>query len=115
MSIVDITHAERADWQRRAANELAAILSAHHDLPIIGWTLASVGSSLVGQVNGPAPTSQRRRVFDAWRMALRLGAACEVVFRDGTVVLKASAHRDRVRVMLAASLPPEDETGEATA
>jgi hypothetical protein len=55
----EITHGQRAGWQRRAAGELAAILDAHRDLPIIAWTLASAGSSVVGHVTGPAPASIR--------------------------------------------------------
>lgn len=115
MNTIITTHAERAGWQRRAAAELVAVLDSHRELPVIGWMLASAGSGLVGQISGPAPSNQRRDVFDAWRMALRLGAPCEVVFRDGTVVLKASAQRNRVRVTLTATLPSEDEAGEVTA
>jgi hypothetical protein len=104
-----ITDAERSGWQRRAARELGIILNTHIDLPIIAWTLASAGSGLVGLVSGPARASQRREAFDAWRTALRLGSPCEVVFHDGTVVVKASAHRNQVRVTLTTTLPPDHE------
>lgn len=111
MTPFEITHGQRAGWQRRAAGELAAILDAHRDLPIITWTLASAGSSVVGQVSGPAPADQLRGVFDAWRVALMLSTHREVTVGDGTVFLRATTDRNRVRVTLSATLMP-DEDGE---
>ena len=88
MTLFEITQAERAGWQRRAACELAAILDAHPDLPVIAWTVASAGSILVGHVSGPASADQLRRTFDMWREMLLHTPAEEVRFSDGTVVVK---------------------------
>ena len=110
MTLFEITQAERAGWQRRAARELAAILDAHPDLPVIAWTVASAGSILVGHVSGPAPADQLRRTFDMWWEMLGHTPAEEVRFRDGTVVVKATSQRNRVRVTVTATLPsPREE------
>ena len=109
MTLFEITHGERAGWQRRAARELAAILDAHRDLPIIAWTLASAGSSVVGHVSGPASAGQLRGVFDAWRVALMLSQHREVTVDGGTIFLKATIHRNRVRVTLSATLMPNED------
>ena len=37
-----------------AARELTAILDAHRDLPIIGWTIGTAGARLVGNVSALA-------------------------------------------------------------
>lgn len=101
MTGLEITHGQRAGWQRRAAAELAAILDAHRDLPIIGWSLAAAGSSLVGHISG---TTQARATFDAWRAALMLNAHNQVICGDGTALLSAAAERNRVRVRLSATV-----------
>jgi hypothetical protein len=106
-----ITRGERAAWQRRATRELAAILNAHPDLPIIAWTVGSAGSFVVGHVNGLAPAWQVRQVFDAWRTALTLTEHPESV-GAGATHLRAAAHRDRVHVRLTATvLDEEDRVG----
>jgi len=66
VTLFEITHGERAGWQRWAAAELASILQAHQDLPVIAWTVGPAGSVLIGQVNGLAPAAQVREVFTAW-------------------------------------------------
>ena len=48
-----VTQADRARWQRQAARELAAILGAWGDLPLIMWAVGPVGG-LAGSVTGPA-------------------------------------------------------------
>jgi hypothetical protein len=106
VTLFEVTQAERAGWQRRAACELAAILDAHPDLPVIAWTVASAGSILVGQVSGPASADQRRRTFDMWREMLLHTPAEEVRCSDGTVVVKATSQRNRVRVTVSATLAP---------
>lgn len=108
MSLFEITHAHRAGWQRRAAGELAGILNAHPDLPIITWTLAPSGSLLIGQVNEPAPAARLRSTFEDWRSALRLTAPREVTFSGGSVFLTTQAERDGVRIKLTATLPPDE-------
>ena len=65
-----ITQADRSRWQRRAAAELAAILDAHPDLPVIAWTVTASGGALSGQVLAPA--AGRRGLFG--RMAAGAGA-----------------------------------------
>ncbi|WP_190813056.1 hypothetical protein [Saccharopolyspora pogona] len=107
MSLFEITHAQRAGWQRRAAGELAAILDAHPHLPIIAWTLAPSGSLVVGQVNGPAPAEQLRATFEHWRSALRLAEPHEVTFSGGSVLLTTQAAFNHVRIKLTATLPPD--------
>ena len=54
MSSSWIGQAERAAWQRAAA-ELAAILDAHDDLPLITWTVGPAGSVLARRVSGLFP------------------------------------------------------------
>ncbi len=56
-----ITHADRARWRQRAAGELAAILAAHPDMPLIAWTVTASGGALPGQVLAPA--AGRRSLF----------------------------------------------------
>jgi hypothetical protein len=41
-----ITQAGRSRWQQQAAAELAAILAAHPDLPVIAWTVTASGGAL---------------------------------------------------------------------
>jgi len=49
-----ITQADRSRWQQRAASELAAILAAHPDIPVLAWTVTASGGALSGQVLAPA-------------------------------------------------------------
>ena len=49
-----ITQGDRSRWQQRAAAELAAILAAHPDIPVIAWTVTASGGALSGQVLAPA-------------------------------------------------------------
>lgn len=104
MTLFEITHGERAAWQRRAGNELAAILQTHRDLPIIGWTVGSAGATLVGHVNALAPVAEVRAAFEASRVALMLPERTEVTSRSGSVYLRAVADRNRVRVGLTAAV-----------
>ena len=105
MTLFEITDAERSGWQRRAARELAAILDAHRDLPVIAWIVGPAGSVLTGQINGLAPAVQVRGTFDAWRAALRLGERRETVWRRGRLPARGGLpqpgprrrHRDCLR------------------
>jgi hypothetical protein len=72
MNRTQITHAEQALWQRRAAAQLAAILAAHPDLPPIAWTVGPAGSTLTGRINGLVPAMSAQAAFEAWRQALPL-------------------------------------------
>jgi hypothetical protein len=112
VTLFELTDAERSGWQRRAARELAAILDAHRDLPVIAWIVGPAGSVLTGQINGLAPAVQVRGTFDAWRAALRLGERRETVCGGGGVVyLRAVAYRNQVHVAVTATVF-DDEGGE---
>ena len=104
MSSSWIGQAERAAWQRRAAAELAAILDAHADLPVIAWTVGPAGSVLAGRVSGLAPAAQAREVFAAWRQGLALGEEREDQMSGGTAWLHATARRREVTVRLTATV-----------
>jgi hypothetical protein len=105
------TQVEQRLWQRRAVGELAAILAAHRDLPAIAWTVAPVGCTLAGQVNGLGPAGQVRATFAGWRAALRLQetAAEHAGGGGGTVYLQAMADRNRVRVRLTATVFDDEQ------
>jgi len=79
-----ITQADRSRWQQRAAAELAGILAAHPDLPLLAWTVTASAGGLAGQVLAPA--AGRRRLFGEWRQALGLDEAAEVPSAGGTAV-----------------------------
>jgi hypothetical protein len=103
-----ITPADRVRWQRRAAGELAAILAAHPDVPMIAWTVTASGGSLSGQVLGPAET--RRGLFSAWQQVLRLGEVTETASASGAAFyLHARAMRDGVAVSVTATVFPAGE------
>lgn len=102
MSEFDITHAERAAWQRRAAAELVRILDTRRDLPLITWTVGKAGSVLVGQADTLAGL-RARATFDAWRIALALNDHHEHQ-TDAVTYLSAKDHRNSVRVVLLAGL-----------
>lgn len=108
----EATHADRAGWQRRAARELTAILDAHRDLPIIGWTIGTAGARLVGNVSALACGGQVRQAFDTWRAALMLTEHGECTVAGGTTYLRAQASRDNVQVTLTATVatPLDGET-----
>jgi hypothetical protein len=111
VTLFEITHGERAGWQRRAAAELASILQAHQDLPLIAWTVSPAGSVLIGQVNGLAPAAQVREVFTAWRLALALEEHSGHQLSGGATWLHAATRRNRVRVRLSATVF-DDESGQ---
>jgi hypothetical protein len=102
VTILGISHAERAGWQRRAAAELARILDAHRDLPLITWTVGAAGSVLVGQVI--STSGMRARVgFDAWRHVLAMVDHHEHA-SDAVTYLSAKDHHNGVRIVLLADL-----------
>lgn len=79
-----ITQADQVWWQQRAAGELAAILAAHPDMPVIAWTVTAAGGALSGQVLAPA--ASRRSLFGQWRQALGLDEVTETPAWNGTPV-----------------------------
>jgi len=98
-----ITQADRSRWQQRAAAELAAILAAHPDLPVLAWTVTASGGTLSGQVLAPA--ASRRGLFGQWQQALGLGEAAETSSATGTpVYLHARGVRGGVTVSVAATV-----------
>jgi hypothetical protein len=98
-----ITRADRVRWQQRAAAELAAILAAHPDIPVIAWTVTASGGALSGQVLVPA--AGRRGLFAEWRQALGLDEVTETPSAAGTpVYLHARGVRGGVAVSVAAAV-----------
>jgi aryl-alcohol dehydrogenase-like predicted oxidoreductase len=98
-----ITQADRSRWQQRAASELAAILAAHPDIPVLAWTVTASGGALSGQVLAPA--GGRRGLFAQWRQALRLEDATETPSAAGTAVyLHARGVRGGVTVSVTATV-----------
>jgi hypothetical protein len=105
-----ITQADRARWQQRAAGELAAILAAHPDMPVVAWTVTAAGGALSGQVLVPA--AGRRGLFGQWRQVLGLSELTETPAAAGTpVYLHARGVRGGVTVSLAATVF-DDEDGQ---
>jgi len=79
-----ISQGDRSRWQQQAAGELAVILAAHPDVPVIAWTVTASGGALSGQVLAPAAV--RRGLFAEWRLALGLGEVTETPSATGTAV-----------------------------
>jgi hypothetical protein len=105
-----ISQADRSRWQQQAAAELAAILAAHPDIPVIAWTVTASGGALSGQVLAPA--AGRRGLFGQWRQALELGEATETPSRNGTpVYLHARGVRSGVAVSITATVFDGGEDG----
>jgi hypothetical protein len=105
-----ITQADRVRWQQRAAGELAAILEAYPDMPVIAWTVTASGGALAGQVLAPA--AGRRDLFGQWRLALGLDEATETPSASGTpVYLHARGDRGGVAVSIAATVFEDEEDG----
>ena len=103
-----ITQADRVRWQQRATAELAAILAAHPDMPVIAWTVTAAGGSLSGQVLVPA--ASRRGLFAQWQRALGLDEVTESQSAGGKpVYLHARGVRDGVAVSLAATVFEDGE------
>jgi hypothetical protein len=96
VTLIEITAGERAGWQRNAVRELASILETHRDLPVIAWTVAAAGATLVGHVSGPGSAGQARQVFQLWRAALALAEHNETIAAAGTTYLHAAAERVRL-------------------
>ena len=106
-----ITQADRSRWQQRAAAELAAIVAAHPDLPVIAWTVTASGGALSGQVLAPA--AARRRLFGEWRQALGLDEAIETPSLSGTpVYLHARGARGGVVVSVTATVFDGEEDSQ---
>lgn len=98
-----ITQADRSRWQQRATSELAAILDAYSDLPVLAWTVTAAGGALSGQVLAPA--ADRRALFAEWRQALGLDEATETPSAGGTpVYLHARGVRGGVTVSVTATV-----------
>lgn len=103
-----IIQADRSRWQRAAAAELAAILAAHPDAPVIAWTVTASGGALSGRVLVPA--GRARDLFATWRRALALEEVTETPSGNGAVVyLHARAMRNGVPVSVTATVFPGQE------
>jgi hypothetical protein len=96
-----ISQGDRSRWQQQAAGELAVILAAHPDVPVIAWTVTASGGALSGQVLAPAAV--RRGLFAEWRLALGPGEVTETPSAGGTAVyLHARGVRGGVAVSVTA-------------
>jgi hypothetical protein len=103
-----ITQAGRSRWQQQAAAELALILAAHPDMPVIAWTVTASGGALSGQVLAPA--AGRRGLFGQWRLALGLDEVTETPSAGGTAVyLHARGVRGGVPVSVTATVFDSEE------
>lgn len=108
-SALQITHAERAAWQRRAAIQLTQILDAHRDLPTVVWTVSNVGSTLVGRVTCLGSSSGVRAKFDAWCQVLSLNGRTERLSSSGSAWLWATTQTGPVAVTLTATVLLDEE------
>lgn len=108
MTRFEITSGERAGWQRRAVAELVRILDTYPDLPLIAWSIAAAGASLVGHVHVRAGTAQTWKAFEAWRAALGLGERTEIRGGLASLHLRAVAGRNQVRVALIATVAVDE-------
>jgi hypothetical protein len=98
-----ITQADRSRWQQRAAAELAVILAAHPDIPLLAWTVTASAGGLSGRVLAPA--AGRRALFAQWRQALGLEEAAEIPSATGTpAYLHARGVRGGVTVSISATV-----------
>ncbi|MGH3200349.1 MAG: hypothetical protein ACRDOH_18385 [Streptosporangiaceae bacterium] len=105
-----VSQADRSRWQQRAAAELAVILDAHPDIPVLAWTVTASGGVLSGQVLVPA--AGRRRLFGQWRQVLGPGEATETPSANGTpVYLHARGVRGGVTVSVTATVFDGEEDG----
>ena len=105
-----ITLADRSRWQQRAAAELAVILAAHPDTPVIAWTVTASGGALSGQVLAPA--AGRRGLFAEGQQALGLAEVTETPSGSGAAVyLHARGARGGVAVSIAATVFDDGEDG----
>jgi hypothetical protein len=103
-----ITQADRSRWQQRAAAELAAILAAHPDTPVIAWTVTASGGALSGQVLAPA--AGRRDLFAEWRQVLGLDEVTETPSGTGAAVYPhARGVRGGVAVSVTAAVFTSEE------
>jgi hypothetical protein len=105
-----ITQADRARWQQRAAAELAAILAAHPDIPLLAWTVTAAAGGLSGRVLAPA--GGRRALFAQWRQALGLEESAETASVTGVpVYLHARGVRGGVTVSVSATVFEDEQDG----
>jgi hypothetical protein len=105
-----VTQADRSRWQQQAASELAAILAAHPDIPLLAWTVTASAGGLSGRVLVPA--GGRRALFAQWRQALELEEATEIPSVTGApVYLHARGVRGGVTVCVTATVFDDEEEG----
>jgi hypothetical protein len=105
-----ISQGDRSRWQQQAAAELAVILAAHPDIPVIAWTVTASGGALSGQVLAPA--AGRRGLFAEWRQALGLGEVTQTPSATGAAVyMHARGVRGGVTVSVTAAVFEREEDG----
>lgn len=98
------SNTDRARWQRRSANVLAAMLRTYPHLPVIAWKIPPGGTTLIGHVYGLAPAATVRHTFNTWRTTLSLTERSPITTTHETVHhLRATADHDHVRISLTAT------------
>jgi hypothetical protein len=104
----EITHADQARWQRRAAAMLASILDEHPGLPLITWIVGTAGASLIGRVDSLRTAEQVRTAFEVWCVALGVDQRAETP-TGGGAHLWATVHTGGVKVSFTAAVRGDDE------
>ena len=105
-----ISQGDRSRWQQQAAGELALILAAHPDIPVIAWTVTASGGAPSGQVL--APGAVRRGLFGQWRLALGLDEVTETPSAGGATVYRhARGVRGGGAVSVTATVFDREEDG----
>ncbi|GAA4933865.1 hypothetical protein HD597_010051 [Nonomuraea thailandensis] len=102
--------ATSAQWQRRLAETLGGILATHEDLAPIAWSIGAQGCTLLGLIDGHAPSMGRytaERTYAEWQAALGL----QVIGHEPGVLRAARTRPDGVRVLLVALLPDPPAEG----
>jgi hypothetical protein len=112
--VLGITDADRAGWQRLAANRLIAILDEHRNLPRVAWTVATAGSTLVGRIGRGDPAGVTRHTFDSWCAALAVDERAETP-NNASAYLSAAVHIGGVKVTLTAVVGLGDDEPQGVA
>jgi hypothetical protein len=107
-AMFEITHTERARWQRRAAAMLASILDKYPGLPLITWMVGTAGASLIGRVDYPRTAEWVRAAFELWCAALGVDQRAETPTGVGTH-LWATVHTGGVKISLTATVRGDDD------
>ena len=107
-----ITQADRSRWQQRAAAELAAILDAHPDIPVIAWTVDRGRSVPCRPGQRPVPAAQAGGCSGNGGRHWAWTSVTETPSAGGTpVYLHARGVRGGVTVSVTATVFDDEEDG----